>query len=75
MSSAPSSPMRAHFSTAPWRSRRKCHGTMLAWCSISVSTISSPGLTSGARKLSATRLKASVPPWVRTISSRRPAFT
>ena len=34
----------AHFSTAPFRSRRKCHGTMLEWCSMIDSTISSPGL-------------------------------
>ena len=33
----PSSLTSTHFSTAPWRSRRKCHGTMLEWCSMTVS--------------------------------------
>ena len=40
----PSSSTGAHLSTAPWRSRRKCQGTMLEWCSMIESTISSPGL-------------------------------
>ena len=40
----PSSSTGAHLITAPWRSRRKCHGTMLEWCSMIESTISSPGL-------------------------------
>jgi hypothetical protein len=30
-------------SFAPCRSRMKCHGTMLEWCSMIESTISSPG--------------------------------
>ena len=41
-SSEPSGSMSTHFSTTPCRSRRKCQGTMLAWCSITESTISSP---------------------------------
>ncbi len=49
MSSEPSSRTSTHLSTAPWRSRRKCQGTMLEWCSITVSTISSPGWIRGAR--------------------------
>ena len=38
----PSSSTGAHLITAPWRSRRKCQGTMLEWCSMIESTISSP---------------------------------
>ncbi len=38
----PSSSTGAQLITAPWRSRRKCHGTMLEWCSMIESTISSP---------------------------------
>ena len=48
------------------RSRRKCQGTMLAWCSISESTISSPA-PSERPNVDATRLIASVPPLVNTI--------
>ena len=44
MRKLPSSSTGAHLITAPWRSRRKCHGTMLEWCSMIESTISSPGL-------------------------------
>ena len=39
-SSRPSSVMPNHFSFAPVRCARSCHGTMLEWCSISVVTIS-----------------------------------
>jgi hypothetical protein len=38
----PSSATGTKTSLAPWRSRMKCHGTMLEWCSMIVSTISSP---------------------------------
>ena len=38
----PSSSTPTHFSTAPLRSRWKCQGTMLEWCSMIESTISSP---------------------------------
>ena len=34
-------------STAPQRSRRKFQATMLAWCSMTDSTISSPGWMRG----------------------------
>jgi len=44
MRKLPSSSTGANLSTAPCRSRRKCHGTMLEWCSMIESTISSPGL-------------------------------
>ena len=47
-SSEPSGSMSTHFSTTPCRSRRKCQGTMLAWCSITESTISSPACSRGA---------------------------
>ncbi len=73
MSSEPSSLIGAHFSTAPRRSRRKCHGTMLEWCSISVTMISSPGRIDRPTPL-ATRLIASVPPLVQTMLSAEGAF-
>ena len=44
MRKLPSSSTGAHLITAPWRSRRKCQGTMLEWCSMIESTISSPAL-------------------------------
>ncbi len=40
----PSSSTGAHLMTAPWRSRRKCQGTMLEWCSMIEMMISSPAL-------------------------------
>ncbi len=39
---APRSSTGTHTSFAPCRSRMKCHGTMLEWCSMMESTISSP---------------------------------
>ena len=65
----PSSATSTHFSTAPLRSRWKCQGTMLAWCSITESTISSPAPICARPKLAATRLIASVAERVKTISS------
>ena len=47
-SSEPSASISTHFSTTPCRSRRKCQGTILAWCSITLSTISSPASSRGA---------------------------
>ena len=73
MSSAPSSLIGAHFNTAPYRSRRKCHGTMFEWCSISVTMISSPGWIDRPSPW-ATRLIASVPPLVQTTWSEVSAF-
>ncbi|MNR37027.1 hypothetical protein D3C85_1550110 [compost metagenome] len=73
MSSEPSSLIGAHFSTAPLRSRSRCHGTMLEWCSISVTMISSPGSMLRPMPL-ATRLIASVPPLVQTMFSPEGAF-
>ena len=42
----PSSAIGAHLSTQPLRSRWKCQGTMLEWCSMIEMTISSPLLKS-----------------------------
>ena len=65
----PSSSQSTHLMTAPFCSRRKCQGTMLAWCSRIVSTISSPAWMCSRPKLDATRLIASVADLVKTISS------
>ena len=54
---------------APVRSASNCHGTMLLWCSISVSRISSPALTFFVPQRCATRLMPSVVPRVKIISS------
>jgi hypothetical protein len=69
MSRRPSSSTGMNFSTTPLRSRRKCHGTMLAWCSISDSTISSPAFRLRPNEL-ATKFTASVALLVQTTSSR-----
>src|ERR1700731_2317340 len=45
----PSSSTGAHLITAPWRSLRKCQGTMLEWCSMIEITISSPAAMFGSR--------------------------
>ena len=65
---SPESEMGAHLMTQPLRSRRKCQGTMLEWCSMMESTISSPSLKSMPNEL-ATRLTPSVRLRVKTISS------
>ena len=52
-----------------------CHGTMLAWCSISVSTTTSPAARWARPHDWATRLSASVAFLVKTISSGWPALT
>ncbi len=65
---------RFKVSTAPCRSRRKCHGTMLEWCSMMETTFSSPGWMSSRANVYATRLIASVALRVKTISSGRFAF-
>ena len=67
----PSSSTGAHLITAPWRSLRKCQGTMLEWCSMIEMTISSPALMFGSPQDEATRLIASVALRVKTISSVR----
>jgi hypothetical protein len=70
---SPLSEIGAHLRTAPLRSRWKCHGTMLEWCSMTDSTISSPS-PMPARKESATRLMAAVAFLVKMISSTLPAL-
>ena len=55
-------------SSTPRSGARMCHGTMLAWCSISVSTITSPSWRLARAQLYATRLIASVTFLVNTIS-------
>ena len=72
-SKEPSSRTGAHLMTAPLRSRRKCHGTMLEWCSMMESTISSPAPMDWPRD-EATVLMAPVPERVKMISSMLSAF-
>ena len=59
-------------SVAPVRSASICHGTMLEWCSITETTISSPG-RSRAPRVCAQRLRASEAFLVKTTSSERAA--
>ena len=56
MSSSPASVMGTTRSLAPVCSHTSCHGTMLEWCSIQVSTTSSPGRRLVRPQLCATRL-------------------
>ena len=70
----PSSSQPTHFSTAPFRSRRKCQGTMLEWCSMMDRTISSPRPMWARPNEDATRFTASVAERVNTISSVDPAL-
>mmetsp|Transcript_22187 Transcript_22187/g.88032 ORF Transcript_22187/g.88032 Transcript_22187/m.88032 type:complete len:238 (+) Transcript_22187:531-1244(+) len=58
----------AYLIVAPARDAASCHGTRFAWCSSTVSTISSPGSRCVEPQLCATRLTASVAPRVQTIS-------
>ncbi len=79
----PSSSTSNQRRTAPVRAASSCHGTMFAWCSASVTTISSPGASAKRRAASpprpsvafeipyATRLIAAVAPDVHTISPGR----
>ena len=73
-SMAPSSRTGMKRSTTPLRSRSKCQGTMLAWCSSSDSKISSPAFSSRPSE-AATRLIASVAPLVNTTWSVEGALT
>ena len=65
----PSSATGAHLITAPRFSRWKFHGTMLEWCSMIESTISSPSPITVPPNDAATRLIASVALRVKMISS------
>ena len=68
-SSWPSESMPAYRSTAPVRCATSCHGTMFEWCSISVSTTSSPSRRLASPQARATRLMDSVVLRVKTMSS------
>ena len=70
-SSAPSGVSSATLIVAPVRSATSCHGTMLAWCSMRVSRIASPGFSRGSAHEYATRLIAKVVPLHSTSSSAR----
>jgi hypothetical protein len=71
---SPASEIGATRSLAFRSSHSICHGTMLAWCSMAVSSTSSPGPTCWWPQLAATRLIASVALRTNTISraSRAP---
>jgi hypothetical protein len=58
---------------APASSATICQGTMLEWCSSSVTRISSPGRQARPEEARATRLIASVAPRTKTISSAEAA--
>ena len=66
ISSEPSSRMSAATSFAPVISAVICHGTILAWCSIFVTSISSPLLRFARPHELATRFRDSVAPRVNT---------
>jgi hypothetical protein len=59
---------------APVSDASCCQGTMLAWCSSQLITISSPAATLRRPQLLATRLMASVAPRVKTMSLGEGAF-
>ena len=66
--SSPRSSTGATTSFAPVASQTICQGTMLEWCSISVSSTSSPAARRGRAKHQATRLSPSVALRVNTTS-------
>ena len=74
MSSSPESSTGATRIRAPVRSQSCCQGTILEWCSISVSTISESA-TMRASMQRATRLIDSVAPRVNTISFEEAALS
>ena len=74
MSSSPSGVTGTNRTAAPVISATICHGTMLEWCSISVTRISSPAASSRTPHAQATRLIASLAFLVKTVQSRG-AFT
>ena len=67
-SSSPRSVMGQTFSVAPVCSHTSCQGTMFEWCSIQVTSTSSPGRRFERPQLDATRLMPSVQPLVKTTS-------
>ena len=70
----PSSSMGAMRNSMPMRSRSRCQGTMLEWCSRAEMTTSSPAFMKARPKQSAIRLSASVALRVNTIWSDEPAL-
>ena len=60
MSSSPPGVTGTKRTVAPVISATICHGTMFEWCSISVTSTSSPGFSSRAPQAQATRLIASL---------------
>ena len=46
--SSPRSSIGAAFTVAPRRAATSCHGTMLAWCSITVVRMLSPAFSAGS---------------------------
>ena len=73
-SSSPRSVIGAAFSVAPVWAHTSCHGTIFEWCSIHVTSTSSPGFKFVRPQLWATRLMPSVQPFVKTISRRSAAL-
>ena len=66
---SPSSVIGITLRTMPFRSRSICQGTMLEWCSITLTSTSSPSLRNASPKEKATRLRLSVVPRVKIISA------
>ena len=75
MSSCPSGVSGTQRSSIPRSAASMCHGTMLAWCSISVSTTTSPGPRLARPHAAAIRFIASVAFLVKMISSEPGALT
>ena len=67
-SSSPAGVTRTARIVAPRRSAISCQGTRFEWCSISVTSTSSPARTNASPKLAATRLIPSVVPRVKMTS-------
>ncbi len=70
MSSSPPGVTGANTTSAPVIAATICHGTMLEWCSISVTRIRSPGRRLRTPHAQATRLIASLAFFVRITPSR-----
>ena len=70
MSSSPPGVTGAKRTVAPVTSATICQGTMFEWCSISVTSTSSPGFSSRAPQAQATRLIASLAFLANTTPSR-----
>ena len=59
----------------PFLAACSCQGTMLEWCSMTLTITSSPSRIMASQKELTTRLMLSVVPRVKTISSVLPALT